>query len=261
MNIRHTLAFAAIFLAAGLSGALAADRITVAYSHFPPLAGARADHPGEKGLLVEMYNQVLPTLGYEPVIKKYPLNRIIEMLDKGQGVDLYTCTDTERASRAQYAFGPQFLQLNIELYQIGTEPELRSYEALRDSVVLKQFGFDGKQFAIGGEGKRLDQSNRLIYAPVQSIAPMLARGRTKYVIGFRERLKPLFDSQPNLGPYRSYRIGKIYGYLCLHNRLKDADRRVAEIHAALVAFQETPEGLDLLQKYNFSDRFGGPFSH
>ena len=73
---------------------LKAENLTAVFSVFPPLiypnALNRSDGPG---VLVEIYQKVLPTLGYDIDLRQLPSKRIVTLMEKGQTVDIYTYAD------------------------------------------------------------------------------------------------------------------------------------------------------------------------
>lgn len=228
---------------------LAAERLVVGYTHVPPITGARADHPDEKGLLIELYERVLPTLGYDPEFMQLPPARLANLMEKGQRIDLYVCASRTRTKRPSYVFGDVFVTLNIELFQIASETKLQSFKALKDQTVLKQHGYSSLKNV-------LDKSNSFIDVPYESLVPMFARRRAPYLIGFRERLKPLMDVRIGELGYRSYNIKTLKAHLCLRDRFPDTGHRVKQIHEAVVAYQNTPDGADLFKRYMYESLFG-----
>jgi hypothetical protein len=228
----------------------AGEKIVVTYSQFPPLTesstGKAEDGPG---LLIEFYNKILPDLGYEIEYWPLPSKRIRSLMDAGKEVDLYTCGISTKEQRTQYVFGPALTTVSIHLFQNAEKRVLGSYKDLKSERVLKQHGFHTLE-------KILDPSNSYVEAHYRSLASMFVQKRADYLIGFKERQLAQLRKKPGGFKWRSYPVKTFNGYLCLNRRFENAEKRVMDIHNAFLAYQETPEGQALFDKYDFVARFG-----
>ena len=230
--------------------ASAADKIVVTYSRFPPLTesatGKAEDGPG---LLIEFYNKILPALGYEIDYRPLPSKRIRRLMEAGEEIDLYTCGISTKNRRTQYVFGPPLTTVSIHLFQNAEKQILASYKDLKSENVLKQHGFHTLE-------KILDPSNTYTEAHYRSLAAMFAAKRADYLIGFYERQLAQLRKKRGKFKWRSYPLKTFNGYLCLNRRFENHEKRVMDIHNAFLAYQETPEGRAIFDKYDFVARFG-----
>ena len=228
----------------------AGEPITVAYSDFPPLTGEYdGDSKNRPGLLVEMYQQVLSSLGYDVTAVKLPPKRIRTLMEQGKEIDLYVCGEFSQGQRPAYHYGPKFVSLTAILIQLASEPKLESVSELKDRTVLKQRGF-------GGLVKLLDPSNSFYEAGFTSIVPMLARQRAKHMIDYKERILPRLLEHFSPDDFRLYNLRRYTGSLCLHKRFDRVEERLEKIHDAMIAFQESDKGKELFAAYKYGGKFG-----
>jgi|GEM_PF-4164988 len=239
-----------VFCLAILSQAKA-ETLNVTYSNFPPFTGGKLinGHVDDIGLMLEIYNAVLPKLGFSINYLQLPPARIVKLMENGTKVDLYLCGDHSLGKRPFYAFGPAFLSLSINLLQKTTLPVLDNPRTLQDTPILKQQGFSGLK-------RLLDPSNKFIEVPTKSIAGVLVTRHINYVLGFKDRLEILFTSRKDIPSYRYYKLKEFKAHLCLNKRIPNAQQMVQKIHDAIVTFQDTPDGRSLFEKYEYKGRFG-----
>jgi hypothetical protein len=227
-----------------------AESLNVAFSVFPPLHNPKAlATPDRSGVLVEFYKNVLPILGYKVKLLQLPPKRINSFLNKGENIDMYNCADFSRSNRKHYAFGPPFVFLNVLLYQNAKLPILSNYHTLKNQDIIKQHGFNGLK-------KLLDPSIRFLEGHSASVPTMFARGRANYLLDIKERMETMLKTEKGLPPYRTYPIRSFIAHLCLNKRFKDAENRVIKIHEAMVEYQDSPAGQNIIKKYGYTGRFG-----
>lgn len=227
-----------------------ADKLTVAFSIFPPFSNdmARAKPEGP-GLLVAYYKNVLPKLGYDLNLSQIPPKRIQVMMDRGDGIDLYVCGDYSKGKRPHYTYGPRFISVHVVLIQNAKQTKLANIMDLKNTQILKQHGF-------GGMTKLLNPSNKYLLAYDDSLISMFTLERSHYLLEFKERFDYMAKSHKNLPDYRIYKVRKFDGFLCLNKRFGDSEKRIKDIHNAMVNFQDTATGRKLIAKYAFSGRLG-----
>jgi len=239
-----------LFLGAKAPGSVAGEKITVAYSDFPPLTG-KIDVGGRErpGLLIEMYQNVLSEMGYEVRALKLPPKRIGALMSRGQEIDLYICGEFSRGQRPAYSFGPKFISLTAVLIQLASEPPLGSVALLKNRAVLKQQGF-------GGLTNLIDPSNTFQEAKFTSIVPMLRRERSSYVVDYKERIIPRLLEKFGRDEFRVYELKRYKGYLCLNGRFDRVEERLQKIHDGMIAFQNSEKGKSLFAEYRYGGKFG-----
>jgi len=235
------------------SQSVRAENVTAVFSVFPPLSYPKAaERSAGPGILVEIYQKVLPALGYNVDLLQLPPKRIVALMAKGQTVDLYGCADYTIGKRPHYAYGPPIISLNVQLFQNASEPIMASHKDLKSQTVIKQHGFNGLE-------KLLHSSNTFLNAHSSGVAAMFTHGRANYMLDFKERIEAMLIRDKNTPQYRTYHIRSFVAHMCLNRRFPDAEERIQRIHDAMVNFQDTSEGRQLFQKYGYTGRFGAQF--
>ncbi len=225
--------------------------LNIAYSDFPPFTGNSltpnsADSPG---MMMEIYNAVLPKMGFSITYMQLPPARIVNMMNAGETIDLYLCADHTIDKRPHYAFGPPILHLSIDLIQKVTAQKLNKTQDLKNSTILKQEGFKGLT-------KLLDPSNNFVDVQSKSIAGVFATRDIEYLIGFKDRLEILFRQREDVPAYRIYNLRSFSAHLCLNKRVENAEQIVHQIYDRLIAFQDTIKGRQIMMKYDYKGRLG-----
>ena len=200
-------------------------------------------------MLVSFYGHVLPSLGYDVKYQQLPPKRITAMMKNGDGIDLYACGDFSRGKRPHYAYGPRFVSVHVTLYQNAIQPPLASIGELKNTRVLKQHGY-------GGMAKYLDPSNKYMLAHANGLISMFTHERSMYLLEFKERFQYLIKSRKDIPAYRAYEVRRFDAFLCLNKRFDNTEKRVLDIHNAMVRFQDTDKGRALIAKYAFTGRLG-----
>ena len=85
---------------------------------------------------------------------------------------------------------------------------------------------------------------------------MLARDRSSYLIDYKERILPRLFEHFSRDEIRIYNLRRYTGSLCLNKRFDRAEERLAKIHEAMMAFQNSEKGKQLFASYKFEGKFG-----
>ena len=204
------------------------------------------------GPIVDIVNQVSTTSGIPIKLIPSPINRTLQLLEKGQEID-GAIGDQLRQGASKYAIYvvPAIANVKMALY---TNPHVskipRSLDDLIGHKVIKRLGESiVPAFDNAVENGKIEIMNAWTYS---SLIEMLRSGRANYAVGVKEAIDSVIieKGQEKNIKYQYTLINKpLYMYLSRHSARKDQAAVTRKLSMALTELETRGVIKDIYDKY------------